>query len=435
MVAVETQTCEPGDTLCDPSVHPFVPTDEWQEVLPGQVVPDSCDVKLVFESGKQFARNRPEPAGIQAEEGPPEDPAAAAEREAAATAKMYEILLGLPEPPAELLAPETSKLSPEELTELLTKLWNRRQEFLKETYDDSADTEQEILQGNLNLLSMLTSPADDAELSPVLEELEYLAAQTDNARTIQNLKGWPAIAKTLEAPTDHVVMQTAWLVGTAVKLDEQVQNAALDANVMAHLLARLPGGTLTEQQQPSSTETLTKVSFALGHLLRGNRRSQRIFSESGGSAILRDGVLRGAVAARALDESASGRKAVSLLSKVLALVTDLLQEPNALPSLVTELSTAEWCGAVAGAAQRLPAGASGAAQQAQELSLHTMLGLLTQAADPQACSAAIFADGGAEAWRGWLASWEALANQPGEEGEYPEQLAEIAERLLSQAPR
>ena len=87
------------------------------------------------------------------------------------------------------------------------------------------------------------------------------------------------------------------------------------------------------------------------------------------------------------------------------------------------------------AAQRLPAGASGAAQQAQELSLHTMLGLLTQAADPQACSAAIFADGGAEAWRGWLASWEALANQPGEEGEYPEQLAEIAERLLSQAPR
>ena len=49
------------------------------------------------------------------------------EREAAATAKMYEILLSLPEVPPELVDDGASKLSPAELKELISKLWNRRQ--------------------------------------------------------------------------------------------------------------------------------------------------------------------------------------------------------------------------------------------------------------------------------------------------------------------
>jgi hypothetical protein len=33
----------------------------------------------------------------------------------------------------------------------------------------------------------------------------------------------------------------------------------------------------------------------------------------------------------------------------------------------------------------------------------------------------------------WFEVWTVEANQPGDDGEYPEQLAELAEKLLSQA--
>lgn len=226
-----------------------------------------------------------------------------------------------------------AKLSQEELDALLKQLWDRRQAHLKETFAD-VQTEQEILQTNLKLLSGLRSPEDDEQLEFALEELEYLVAQTDNARTVANLEGWPSIVRGLSAPTDAVVTASAWVVGTAVKLDDKVQNSALDANSMAKLLALLPQPAATADADAAparSVETVTKATFALGHLLRGNRRSQRIFSENGGVALFRDGLVLGNVTTGGLAAgpgSADGRKSIGLLSKVLALVADLLCVKN-----------------------------------------------------------------------------------------------------------
>ena len=91
-------------------------------------------------------------------------------------------------------------------------------------YED-VETEQELLQGDLQMLKMLKSPADDKRIVELLEELEYLVAQTDNARTIANLDGWGSIVALLtaeigaEGQTDDVIRMAAWTIATAVKLD------------------------------------------------------------------------------------------------------------------------------------------------------------------------------------------------------------------------
>ena len=235
------------------------------------------------------------------------------------------------EPPSELTSPKIADLTQEELERLIQQQWERRQAHLKETFENNVATEQELLQTNLKLLSGLSSPKDDEQLGYALEELEYLVAQSDNARTVANLNGWSSIVRGLSAPTDSVATAAAWVVGTAVKLDDEVQNAALDANAMAQLIALLPQGeTLESQSEPSvqrSVETVTKASCAIGHLLRGNRRSQRLFLESGGAELFREGLMLGNLTMSGLAVAATEpgfRKAVGLVSKVLALITDLL---------------------------------------------------------------------------------------------------------------
>lgn len=92
------QECAAGDSGCEADVPPFVPSDTWQEVLPGQIVPPSCDLRIDLETGKEFARNQPtqSPGLSDVTEAEPLDPAEAAVRDAKKTAKMYEILMGLP---------------------------------------------------------------------------------------------------------------------------------------------------------------------------------------------------------------------------------------------------------------------------------------------------------------------------------------------------
>eukprot|EP01048_Picozoa_sp_COSAG05_P006923 COSAG05_NODE_469_length_9505_cov_14.573676_5_plen_185_part_00 len=94
----------------EPTVH-FHPTEDWQEVGPEHIVPEHCDVKLDLKNNKQYARlpvKAPEQPTLQPVES---DVATAAdeyinspEARAAAVGKMYHILMGLPEPPAELEA-------------------------------------------------------------------------------------------------------------------------------------------------------------------------------------------------------------------------------------------------------------------------------------------------------------------------------------------
>ena len=416
---VPQHECEPGMGDDCPAAA-FAPTDQWQKVLPGQPVPDSCDVKVDLATGQEFARTRPSVStgGVAVDETNASVPdLESPEARAETAAKMYHILMGLPEPPAELKSEQLHAMDPLELEALVRKLWARRQEYLHETYEQHAETEQEILEGNLNMLKMLKSPGDDAELLGILDEMEYLVAQTDNARTVANLEGWPTIVDLLGAPTDDVAKAAAWVVGTAVKLDEQVQNNALDAAVMRPLVSLLSqdGSDLAR-----SLGLRTKAVFALGQLLRGNRRAQRIFLTAKGAEMLHVELSRA---------SAGDKQSAAMQAKLLALISDLLGDADVLPSLASTLSAPTWCEGVAEAAVKLGTETS---RQANELAMKAMIAL-RESSRTAACDSAIAAR--ATTWTEWRNAWDALAQLPGDDGEYPEQLAEIADKLLEGDPR
>jgi hypothetical protein len=422
LIATALTTAGSQDLVAvDASSADFVPTEDWQEIVPGQDVPETCDWKVELATGKEFARKRPPaPApGVieEADPGVEEEFVDTAEARAETAAKMFRVLLGLPKPPPELGADKLHSMPPAELEALIAKLWARRQQFLKETYSDT-QTEQDILEGHLNMLKLLKSPEHDDDLETILGELEYLVMQTDNARTLANLKGWPTIVRTLNITTDAVATAAAWVVGTAVKLDNQVQNAALDAAVMPKLVALLRPSEDTTGGRARGVGVRTKATFALGHLLRNNHRAQQLFVRNAGPELLLD-ELRAVGRARASQ---------GLLKKILALVSDLVgQEGKALPSLVSELHSTKWCEAVAGAAAQL--GAESDARLSSELAIKAMLELQTAAASPS-CDEALFGNGRAAIWARWHAQWDAEAQLPGDDGAYQEGLAELAESLL-----
>ena len=83
----------------------------------------------------------------------------------------------------------------------------------------------------------------------------------------------------------RLVVTGAWAIGSAVKLDPVVQDNALDAAVMPALIKLLSSGA--DASGPSrSASTRTKAIFALGHLLRSNRRAQRLFATHDGPRLL-----------------------------------------------------------------------------------------------------------------------------------------------------
>ena len=71
-------------------------------------------------------------------------------------------------------------------------------------------------------------------------------------------------------------------------------------------------------------------------------------------------------------------------------------------------------------------------RQANELAMKAMIALRASS-KTAACDSAIAAR--ATTWTEWRNAWDALAQLPGDDGEYPEQLAEIADKLLEGDPR
>lgn len=211
----------------------------------------------------------------------------------------------------------------------------------------------------------------------------------------------------------------------------QVQNDALDAAVMPALVALLGGAEASVAGAPAPPPSRglavrTKAIFGLGQLLRGNRRAQRLFVTAGGPALLRE-ELQAAVAAAAGGAGASA--GLGLQAKVLALLTDLVGDAEAtvLPSLVSALANAGWCEAVGAAAEAL--GPDADSRTTRELALQAMLALQAAARSRQ-CDAALASR--LATWRAWHQAWEHEAQLPGDEGAYPEQLAELAEKLVRQ---
>jgi hypothetical protein len=272
------------------------------------------------------------------------------------------ILMSLPEPEPELSeAAKNPAIKPEELTALLRKVWERRQEQLKEAFK-GAKTEAQQMHGLLQQLlepsSAMLSDKASTSLSDweehrinLLEGLEYHVATLHNAEDFTAMGGIGVMTMLLNdtvggaegssAVSPAVASRAAWVLGTATKYAPKIQKQATDDGTHIVLMRALGAATRALEGLAVGTDVAVagarfngfttsealevgaKTVYALGSLARGNHDALVSLSHMGLGRELRN--LMKASAAAAQQGGAKGR---GLCSKSATLLGDLIRETH-----------------------------------------------------------------------------------------------------------
>lgn len=162
----------------DPNAPAFVPTDEWQEVLPGQGIPAGLHVSIDMQTGKKMARLLP-----------PEERSGRLTRKEKRAAKLEALAPMLEgEGAGEQVNGEGRdengrlKVLPDQV-EVMQALW-------KKMMRDEADEIARALQA-------LPGAAAEVQLA-TLDELETLVHQCDNARDLVSMRGLEPLVELLD---------------------------------------------------------------------------------------------------------------------------------------------------------------------------------------------------------------------------------------------
>jgi hypothetical protein len=168
---------EVTDTL-DPNAPAFVPSEEWQEVLPGQGVPAGLHVSIDMQTGKKMARLLP-----------PEERSGRLTRKEKRAAKLEALAPMLEgEGAGEQVHGEGRdengrlKVLPDQL-EVMQALWKK---MMRDEADEMA-----------RALRALPGAAAEAQLA-TLDELEVLVHQCDNARDLVAMRGLEPLVELLD---------------------------------------------------------------------------------------------------------------------------------------------------------------------------------------------------------------------------------------------
>lgn len=270
-----------------------------------------------------------------------------------------------------------------------------------------------VIHGYLNDESKASD--DNLNIVETLQDLEFQLTDLDNARDFYNMGGWPLLVSLLTDSihglgyaleeelrltnsTDinvpirlskdqieyleqyqkvswKIQGLAAWCIGTAVKNTEEFHSWALDdfsdllqnrsdekindVNVITVILGKLRDEAT---QSPSIIEISPNDAsyqarrkyelYALGSLLRGNRRALVSFTDAGGPSALYS--LFQSIGLSQLSESDLDRNTVAVATKIMSICNDLIMDvilhPNddsALKrydqSLLRELTSDHWC--------------------------------------------------------------------------------------------
>jgi len=134
--------------------------------------------------------------------------------------------------------------------------------------------------------------------------LQELVEDLDNARDFMTIGGFKQVMELLGSDTPELVAATAWVVGTAVQNQRELQLHMLELELMAPLLQLL--------HDHSAIDVRAKVLYAVSGLLRNCPEAQLDFRRRQGVSVL--------VMTLARDSSPR------LMRKALVLLTDLLSE-------------------------------------------------------------------------------------------------------------
>ena len=259
----------------------FVPTEEWQEVLPGQQIPGGLHVRLNLQTGKKEAKLLSEQTTERGEDFSQET--------------LKEALKNIKADfkPSEVSEPESSTF--------------RSMEELKAALGDmemNVETDLEIIK---KLFSKFHSSTSEEERAVILEDLEYYTHQYDNALLFVELAGIrDIILPSLNSSQPAVRQKAAHLVAGAAQSNPQFQIEALESGLLETFL-RL---TVLDSSPPIAATAFT----ALSAILRNFPQAQTKFLGQGGLGLL------------VKLFSKDGKAQEKLKIKILTLITDLLVE-------------------------------------------------------------------------------------------------------------
>jgi hypothetical protein len=390
-------TPSPSSVLSASASLIFEPTDDWKEVLPGQSIEPGLHVRMDMTTGQKWAKKlAPEDRNdvrtdFLTRRDPSEGNRVAVSNEeqsmiavpVLATStnieeinandftttesdtidtdsidipleiagfnrselRMAQILEQLPVPESELHDAVMKKLPPEELRMILQKVWARRQAELKEAFADAKTEAQQMQLALSSLVNNATLPEQD--VIDTLENLEYFVATMHNAEDFAAMGGLMSTTMLLHSPPHHslrVATAAAWVLGTAIKGNFQLQTKALQTGAAPLLINLLDDVTkrCSKSFNFSSNDCLqplkaaNKAVYALSGLLRFNSLAQEeLVALDAPSILLRAFELRSTIHKavnknkiqgdhKMMDEKTTVIKQVDTLSlKILNVLSDL----------------------------------------------------------------------------------------------------------------
>lgn len=277
-----------------------------------------------------------------------------------ASSRMATILLGLPEPEIEVEQALSRSMSREEVQALLKKVWDRRQEVLKDAFAH-AKTEGSQMQ---DLLNQLIQPEQynltTEDMIDILESLEYFVATVHNAEDFHAIGGFNVIISLFNHSNILIRTPAAWIMGTAIKGHDGLQRAALDLGLAPSLMEMLH----TSLDHLDSTKTVidksnnndkirvlalkaaNKAIYALNGLVRYSSLAQSHILSVGGGSVLRRTLN---IARQYASMSGTGtsnttpveKQARTLIGKIFTLLSDLVQDENDTNGRLSRLSGKE----------------------------------------------------------------------------------------------
>jgi hypothetical protein len=302
----------------DPAVPLFVPTKDWQDILPGQGVPAGLHYRMNLETGRKEARLMP--GGYDpAQDGAPSAKPAKTPRAKKLTIEEQEleraelierVMRSLPMPPPELNSVNRA-VSPEKWKEVLNILWEKRQKMIHQASSQIHNTASAMQNATRDLLGN-TSTAE--EKVGILIAVNSLVRQIDNANDFNTVGGLAVTTNLLDDESRDVRRNAAWVIGTASRNVAPVQAAALHLGVVDKLVQNL--------KVEDDAGTAKKLVLALNAVVQGLDAAMARLMEIGGTGVLNRLAGDAVNGWRGL-ETPSHDELCALQSKILTTATDL----------------------------------------------------------------------------------------------------------------
>uniref|UniRef100_A0A672H2S4 Nucleotide exchange factor SIL1 n=1 Tax=Salarias fasciatus TaxID=181472 RepID=A0A672H2S4_SALFA len=239
------------------------PTELWQTLKPGQAVPAGSHVRLNLQTGEREVRLGEEQLKYWSQEH-------REEQEALSSFSPDELKRAMKKIKADSISAEQQASA------------GSRFRPLEELKKDMAELDL-LVETDVQIMKRLLEQLNNSNASPeqrvgVLQELEYLVHQVDNAQTLCAMGGLQLVLGGLNSSDFRVQENSALVLGSALSSNPAVQVQAVENGALQTLLTALATA------QPLHVRK--KVLFAVASLLRHFPLAQQHFLSRGGLQLL-----------------------------------------------------------------------------------------------------------------------------------------------------